>query len=76
VKYKLFFHTINKEKEATIKVGSSLSYFDGESNRRVYKQADAVDYVKATHKHENLEKLFKAPHDIYDSECGDVGAIH
>jgi len=51
-----------------------LSYFDGERNRKVYQQADAVDYVKATHKHGDIEKLFKVPQDIYDSEYGDVGA--
>jgi fructose-bisphosphate aldolase class 1 len=74
VKYKLFFHTFNKEIEATIKVDLGLSYFDGERNRKVYQQVDAVDYVKSTHKHGGIEKLFKVPQDIYDSEYGDVGA--
>ncbi|MDA9558601.1 hypothetical protein N9R86_01560 [Alphaproteobacteria bacterium] len=74
MKYKLFFHTFNKETEDSIKVGSGLSYFDGERNRKVYQQADAIDYVKATHKHGDIEKLFKVPQDIYDSEYGDVGA--
>ena len=64
VKYKLFFHTFNKETEAKIKVESGLSYFDGERNRKVYQQADAVDYVKATHKHEDIEKLFKVEEDV------------
>ena len=74
VKYKLFFHTFNKEIEATIKVDLGLSYFDGERNRKVYQQVDAVDYVKSTHKHGGIEKLFKVPQDIYDSEYGEVGA--
>ena len=74
VKYKLFFHTFNKEIEATIKVDLGLSYFDGERNRKVYQQVDAVDYVKSTHKHGGIEKLFKVPQDIYDSGYGDVGA--
>ena len=74
VKYKLFFHTFNKETESSIKVDSGLSYFDGERNRKVYQQVDAVDYVKATHKHGDIEKLFKVPQDIYDSEYGEVGA--
>ena len=73
VKYKLFFHTFNKETEDTIKVDTGLSYFDGERNRKVYQQADAVDYVKATHKNGEIVKLFKVPQDIYDSEYGEVG---
>ena len=59
VKYKLFFHTFNKETEATIKVESGFSYFDGERNRKVYQQADAVDYVKSTHKHGGIENYSK-----------------
>ena len=73
VKYKLFFHTFNKETEATIKVESGLSYFDGERNRKVYQQADAVDYVKTVHKLGEIDKLFKVPQEIYDSEYGEVG---
>jgi len=46
VKYKLFFHTYNKKIESTIKVNSGLSYFDGEKNRKVFHQTDAVDFVK------------------------------
>ena len=74
VKYKLFFHTFNKEVEDTIKVGNGLSYFDGERNRSVYNEADAVNYVKATHKLGKIDKLFKVPQEIYDSEYGEVGA--
>ena len=74
VKYKLFFHTYNKEIESTIKVNSGLSYFDGEINRKVYQQIDAVDFVKATHKKGDIKKLFKVPQDIYESEYGEVGA--
>ena len=74
VKYKLFFHTFNKEIEDTIKVDNGLSYFNGERNRSVYNEADAVNYVKATHKLGEIEKLFKVPQEIYDSEYGEVGA--
>ena len=74
VKYKLIFHTFNKETESSIKVESGVLYFDGERNRKVYHKADAVDYVKATNKHEDIEKLFKVPQEIYDSEYGEVGA--
>ena len=74
VKYKLFFHTFNKEIEDTIKVDNGLSYFNGERNRSVYNEADAVEYVKATHKLGEIEKLFKVPQEIYDSEYGEVGA--
>ena len=74
VKYKLFFHTFNKEIENTIKVDNGLSYFNGEMNCSVYNERDAVEYVKATHKLGEIEKLFKVPQEIYDSEYGEVGA--
>ena len=74
VKYKLFFHTFNKEIEDTIKVTNGLSYFNGEINCNVYNEADAAEYVKAKHKLGNIEKLFNVPQDIYDSEFGEVGA--
>ena len=74
VKYKLFFHTFNKEIEDTIKVDNGLSYFNEERNCSVYDEADAVDYVKATHKLGEIEKLFKVPQEIYDGEYGEVGA--
>ena len=74
VKYKLFFHTFNKEIEDTIKVDNGLCYFNGERNCSVYNEADAVAYVKATHKLGEIEKLFKVPQEIYDSEYGEVGA--
>ena len=35
---------------------------------------DAVEYVKATHKLGEIEKLFKVPQEIYDSEYGEPGA--
>ena len=59
VKYKLFFHTFNKEIESIIKVNSGLSYFDGEINRKVYQQTDAVDFVKATHKKGDIKNYLK-----------------
>ena len=74
VKYKLFFHTFNKEIEDTIKVDNGLSYFNGEMNCSVYNERDAVEYVKATHKLGEIEKLFKVPQEIYDSEYGEPGA--
>ncbi len=37
-------------------------------------QADAVEYVKAIHKLGEIEKLFKVPQEVYDSEYGEVGA--
>ena len=74
VKYKLFFHTFNKEIEDTIKVNNGLSYFNGDSNCSIYSEADAVKYVKATHKLGEIEKMFKIPQEIYDSEYGEVGA--
>ena len=74
VKYKLFFHTFNKEIEDTIKVENGLSYFDGERNCSVYNEVDAVNYVKVTHKRKDIERLFKVPQEIYDSEYGEVGA--
>ena len=73
VKYKLFFHTFNKEIEDTIKVDNGLSYFNGERNCSVYKVADAVAYVKTIHKLGEIEKLFNVPQEIYDSEYGEVG---
>ena len=58
----------------TIKVDNGLSYFNGERNCNVYNEADAVEYVKATHKLGEIEKLFKVPQEIYDSKYGEVGA--
>ena len=74
VKYKLFFHTFNKEIEDTIKVDYGLSYFNGERNCSVYIEANAVLYIKAMHKLGKIEKLYKVPQEIYNSEYGDVGA--
>ena len=59
VKYKLFFHTFNKKIEDTIKLDNGLSYFNRGRNCSVYNEADAVDYVKSTHKLGEIEKLFK-----------------
>ena len=74
VKYKLFFHTFNKEIEDTIKVDNSLFYFDGEKNCSLYNEADAVNYVKATNKLGEINTLFKFPQEIYDSDYGEVSA--
>ena len=74
VKYKIFFYTFNKETEDTIKVDNRLSYFNGEINCSVYNEANAVLYVKAIHKLGKIEKLYKVPQEIYNSEYGDVEA--
>ena len=74
MKYKLFFHTFNKEIEDTIKVDNWLSYFNGERNCSVFNEADAVEYAKAKHKLGETKKLFKAPQEIYDIEYGEIGA--
>ena len=74
VKYKLFFHTFNKEIEDTLAVDNGLSFFDGERNCNVYNERDAVHYVKSMHKQGEIEKLFQVPQEIYDSEYGEVGA--
>ena len=74
VKYKLFFHTFNKTIEDTIKVNNGLSYFNGERNCSVYNESGAVEYVKASHKQGEIERLFRVPQEIYDSEYGEVGA--
>ncbi len=73
IKYKLFFHSFNKEIEDTIKVDNGLSYFNGERNCSVYNEVDAIEYVKVTHKISEIEKLFEVPQEIYDSETGEVG---
>ena len=73
VKYKLFFHTFNKEIENTIKVYNGLSYFNEERNRSVFNEADAVDDIKTVHKLEKIDRLFKAPKKIYDCEYGELG---
>ena len=64
VKYKLYFYTFNKEIEDAIKVDNGLSYFNGERNCRVYNEADAVDYVKAIHKLEEINILVKRANDF------------
>ena len=74
VKYKLFFHTFNKEIEDTIKVDNGMSYFNGKRNFSINNEADAVDYVKVIHKLGEIDKLFKVPQEIYDSEYGEIGA--
>ena len=74
VRYKLFFHTFNKEIESTIKVDNGLSYFNGERNCSVYNEVDAVLYIKAIHKLGKIIKLFKVPQEIYDCAQGGIGA--
>ena len=71
IEYKLFFHTFNKEIEDTIKLDNGLSNFNVERNCSVYNEADAVEFIKGTHKLGEIEKLFKVPLAIYDSEYGE-----
>ena len=73
-KNKLFFHSFNKEIKDTIKVDNGLSYFNGERKCSVYNEADAVDYVKAIFKLNDIEKLFKVPQKVYYTELGKLGA--
>ena len=73
-KYKLWFHTFNKEVEDTVKVDNGLSFFDSEKNCTVYNERDAVHYVKSMHKQGNVEKIATIPEEIYSSEYGEVGA--
>ena len=58
VKYKLHFHTFNKEVDGTVSVENGLSFFDGERNCAVYNESDAVHYIKSIHKQGDIEKLF------------------
>ncbi len=74
VKYQLFFHTFNKTVEEKLEIANGTSFFDGEMNRSVYSEKDACDYVRTTHKAGDVEKLFKIPQEIYDSEYGQPGA--
>ena len=46
VKYKLFFHTLFKEIEDTIKLDNGLSYFIGKRNFSVYKEDDAIEFLE------------------------------
>ena len=74
VKYKLYFHTYQKEITEKISVENGTSFFDGERNCNVYNENDACHFVKSMHKQGEVEKLFKVPQEIYDSEYGEVGA--
>ena len=74
VKYKLHFHTFNKILEEKIKIKGGTTFFFEGRNRIVLKEKDAVDYVRATHKNGDVEKLFKVPEEVYSSEYGEVGA--
>ena len=74
VKYQLHFHTFNKTVEEKLEIANGTNFFDGEMNRSVYSEKDACDYVRNTHKVGDIEKLFKVPQEIYDSEYGELGA--
>ena len=72
VKYQLFFHTFNKTVEEKLEIANGTTFFDGEMNRSVYSEKDACDYVRSTHKAGDIERLFKVPQEIYDSEYGEL----
>ena len=74
VKYQLHFHTFNKTVEEKLEIANGTKFFDGEMNRSVYSEKDACDYVRNTHKVGDIEKLFKVPQEIYDSEYEEEGA--
>ena len=73
VKYKLFFHAFNKEGKVQSRLTMACLILT-EKETGVYNEAGAVDYVKGAHKLGEIEKLFKVPQEIYDSEYGEVGA--
>ena len=60
--------------EEKLEITNGTKFFDGEMNRSVYSEKDACDYVRNTHKVGDIEKLFKVPQEIYDSEYEEVGA--
>ena len=74
-KYKLFFHTFNKEIEDTINLDNGFYHFNVERNCSFYNEANEVDYVKDINKQGEIDKLFKVSQEIYDSEYGEVSAI-
>ena len=74
VEYQLHFHTFNKTVEDKLEIANGTTFFVGEMNMSVYSEKDACDYVRSTHKAGDVEKLFKIPQEIYDSEYGEVGA--
>ena len=74
VRYKLYLHSWNKEIEDTVSVENGLSYFDGEMNKSIYNERDAVHYVKSMHKLKEIEKFASIPEEIYSSEVGEIGA--
>ena len=74
INYKLFFRTFNKEVEDIIKADYVLSYFNGKRNYNIYKEVDTDGLVIVTHKPGKIDKLFKIPQEIYDSEYSRLGA--
>ena len=76
VKYKLHFHTFNKEVNGTVAVENGLSFFDEEKNCAVYNEYHAVHYIKSIHKQGDIKKFFDVPQEIYGSEYGEVGQPH
>ena len=60
--------------EEKLEIANGTFFFDGKMSRSVLSEKDACDYVKSTHKVGDVEKLFKIPQEIYDSEYENVGA--
>ena len=73
-KYELRFYIFFNMVEEKLEIANGTNFFDGEMNRSVYSEKDACDYVKSTHKAGDIEKLFKIPQEVYDSEYGQPGA--
>ena len=74
VKYQLHFHTFNKTVKEKLEIANGTNFFDGEMNRNVYSEKDAVDYVRTLHKDGEIRKLYEVPEELYSSEWGDTGA--
>ena len=75
IKYKLFFHSFNKQLIDTIKVNNRLSSIYVDKNYSVYNEPDLIDYVKTIYKQGEIEKLFKIPEKTYCSEYREVDTI-
>ena len=70
----MHFHSFNKIVEEKLEIANGTFFFDGKMSRSVLSEKDACDYVKSRHKVGDVEKLFKIPQEIYDSEYENVGA--
>ncbi len=46
-----------------------------EKNYSIFNELDAVVYIKAMYKKGDIEKVFKCPNEIYDSQYGEADTI-